>query len=528
VTTTVTPPRGPEADERPATPLRVATAGPRVETRRDRRTRIAAQRSTATWVAPAGLALLALVVRLFVFRGLWVDEAISVDQAHMSFGAMLENLRTTDLHPPLHHAFLWLTERAIGTSEFAVRLPSLVAGVLLVLVLYATGKELYDRRTGLIAAAITSVAPFAVWYSQEARMYGLLMLWSALAVWIGFRALRRNQTIDWVLLALVSAAIVWTQYLGGLLVAAQQLVIVVVLMRRVIKDGRPWRSLLPWAVMAGAIVVLLAPLVPFGLDQLHGVSYQSLSGPIGQAAPKVHPPGIGLYTIITNGVWAAFGYHADGTVAILVALWPAAVLLALFCLGRGWSTRTVALLAMIAIPVAGFIVLSLNHPDLFTIRYLSAIVPLVLLLLARLTARLAPPGRGTVAVVGVVMLLLGVALVDQQLSPDNPRRYDDREAVHFIDHRAQPGDEIIYAPTYLREVVHYYAPEIPADNISGGRKLPRQGRVFVVGSFFDVPGTYAELGTVLTQVKERGHKIVGHWRFVNVQVWELAERGQAQ
>ena len=39
---------------------------------------------------------------------------------------------TTDVHPPLHHTLLWLTVRVFGTSEFAVRLPSLIAGVALV------------------------------------------------------------------------------------------------------------------------------------------------------------------------------------------------------------------------------------------------------------------------------------------------------------------------------------------------------------------------------------------------------------
>jgi uncharacterized membrane protein len=525
MTTTVTPPRGADANGSVAAPARLAPADDLIPSRRERRTRIVARRERRSWVAPAALVAFALVIRLLVFRGLWVDEAISVSQAHMSLGAMLENLRTTDLHPPLHGFALWVTTRAIGSSEFAVRLPSLIAGVAFVAVLYAAGREIYDRRTGLIAAAIATVAPLTVWYSQEARMYGFLMLWSALAVWVGFRALRRGRWIDWLLLAVLSAAIVWTQYLGGLFVAAQQVVIGLVLIRRVVKGGRPWHSMLGWAVGLGVAAVLVAPLVPFGWAQLHNASYQGLSGLPGK--PPVDHGGVDLYTIITNAVWGVFGYHANRTVAVVVALWPAGVLLALLSLGRGFSARTLALVAMIVVPVVGFVVISMNHPDLFTIRYLSAIVPVILLVLARLTARLTPPGPTTVAVVSVVMLVLGVALVDQQLSPDNPRRYDDREAVHYIDQRAKPGDRIIYAPIYLGEVVAYYAPKVPADNISGVEKLPRHGRVFVVGSFFDVPGTYAELGTVLSQIEQRGRKIVHERRFTNVRVWELHERGRS-
>ena len=38
-----------------------------------------------------------------------------------------------------------LTIRAFGHGEFLVRLPSLIAGTLIVPVLYAFGRELYDR-----------------------------------------------------------------------------------------------------------------------------------------------------------------------------------------------------------------------------------------------------------------------------------------------------------------------------------------------------------------------------------------------
>ena len=67
----------------------------------------------------------------------------------MPFGQMLADMRTTDVHPPLHHAVLWVTVRLFGTSEVAVRLPSLLAGVALVPVMFWVGRTLYDRRTGL-------------------------------------------------------------------------------------------------------------------------------------------------------------------------------------------------------------------------------------------------------------------------------------------------------------------------------------------------------------------------------------------
>ena len=53
-------------------------------------------------------------------RSIWVDEAMSIHEAHMSLGSMLDNLRATDRHPPLHYLILWLVVRLFGDGELAV------------------------------------------------------------------------------------------------------------------------------------------------------------------------------------------------------------------------------------------------------------------------------------------------------------------------------------------------------------------------------------------------------------------------
>ena len=161
---------------------------------------------TASTLAMAGLVVAALVVRLATERGLWVDEAISVRQAQLPFGQMLADMRNTDVHPPLHHALLWVTVRVFGTSELAVRLPSLLAGAALIPVMGWVGRVLYDRRTGWVAAGLAAIAPFCVWYSQEARMYALFMLLAAVAVGAQVQAIRRGRTGDWVLYGVTTAA----------------------------------------------------------------------------------------------------------------------------------------------------------------------------------------------------------------------------------------------------------------------------------------------------------------------------------
>ncbi len=91
-----------------------------------------------------GLIIVGLALRLAVPRGIWVDEAISIHQARLSLHDLFRNLYYGDRQPPLYHLTLWLTIRVFGHSAFAVRLPSLIAGTLLIPVLYELGRELYD------------------------------------------------------------------------------------------------------------------------------------------------------------------------------------------------------------------------------------------------------------------------------------------------------------------------------------------------------------------------------------------------
>ena len=84
----------------------------------------------------------------------------------------------------------WVDYRLLGTSEWALRLPSAIAGIALVPVAWGIGKELADRAAAIATAAIVAVGPLFVWYSQEARVYGLFMFTTGVAILCFVRLLR--------------------------------------------------------------------------------------------------------------------------------------------------------------------------------------------------------------------------------------------------------------------------------------------------------------------------------------------------
>jgi Dolichyl-phosphate-mannose-protein mannosyltransferase len=482
-----------------------------------------AGRDWRRWSALGALCLVAAVLRMATSRGLWVDEAISVRQAQLPLGTMLADVRDSDVHPPLHHSMLWATVRLFGTSEFAARLPSLIAGVALVPVMTWTGRLLYDRRTGWVAAVLAAIAPFAVWYSQEARMYSLFMLLAALAIGAQVRTLRHGETRDWALLGAVTAAMLWTQYFAVLPVLVQQAAFAAVLWRDRHDHLRRRRLIRGWLISAAVVAVAMLPLLPILLDQLAAYGQRGAGLTPGQAGAGSSTLGssISVYAVGANLIWATLGYHADGVMVQLAAMWPLLMLLALVMLGRGRSGRSVYLLALVVVPMAALFVVGSMKRDLFELRYFAGAVPALFLLAARVVTSTVIRRGALLLSAAVAAAALSIALVDQQLNGANPRLYDFEGALAEIAERAEPGDVVLYEPAYLADVVDYYAPGVEARPV--GSAVPDADRtVFVLATerVIDAEDTSARLGHELA-VLDRQREIVDVFERPNVRVWEL-------
>ena len=146
-------------------------------------------------------------------RDMWYDEAFTGILLKAPFGEMNQMI-FDDVHPPLYY---WLAKpwsAMFGYTPAGIRLLSLALGLAIVASVFTVAKNLFNVKTGLLAAAITAFSPFAVEYSQEARMYslfGLLFLWS---VWFFYRALQTNSMKYWIAWGVFGGLSFYTHYLA--------------------------------------------------------------------------------------------------------------------------------------------------------------------------------------------------------------------------------------------------------------------------------------------------------------------------
>jgi uncharacterized membrane protein len=169
----------------------------------------------------AGIFLIGLILRLYEIsrKPLWLDEASTYYLTTQPDLMSVISAASADHHAPLHFITIWCV-RLFGSSEFFLRAPSAIAGALTVLVIFFIAKEIWNEHAGLIAAALLAVSPYHILYSQEARMYGMAVLFVSLAVYMFLRSARTGRLSDWLLFGGTCALAFYTHFYTAFAIVA--------------------------------------------------------------------------------------------------------------------------------------------------------------------------------------------------------------------------------------------------------------------------------------------------------------------
>ncbi len=324
----------------------------------------------------SGLALLAFLLRVYRldYQSLWRDEVDAVIFATREVGAILATFATVGENGSLYFLGLHFWIDLFGRSEFAIRFPSVVFGVLAVLATYHLGREVVGRSVGVIGACLLAVSPYHVWYGQEAKMYAVISFLAPLSLLLLLRALRGGARWLW---------LAWAGLMGVFLYVhlfATMMVLVAATWTPLLLRRRP--RLTPVLVVTLALTLAALPVARWLLPA------------------ALTPVETGYFRYGLGEMATILLYNFSMGLRPAAGLWPAIVFVLLFVAGCAplvltvkhdgthetaceWpQARGVLLLVLYLLaPLLAIWLVSLRRPT-FTDRYLIITLPAFYLLIA--------------------------------------------------------------------------------------------------------------------------------------------------
>ncbi|MEO3928551.1 glycosyltransferase family 39 protein [Micromonosporaceae bacterium B7E4] len=399
------------------------------------------------WAVPA--LLMAAIGGAGVHRpGLWADELATWAAVAGPWSRTAVGLGYADMVIAPYYLLMNGWVELFGTSDVALRAPSVIAMALAASFVGGIGARLGGARAGLLAGVLFAVLPSTSRHAQEARVYALVVLAAAVATYLLVRIPERPTR--WRFAGYAGAVA-----LTGLFHAVALLVLAVhggyLLIRH--------RELVPrWLVAATAGLVPVLPLLVLGAGQTQQIEWIGDFG--------LRP--LGILTEAFGGAALAAGFG-------LAAAWsrplrhPGALYVA-------WALAPLALLLAVS-----------QVLPLMVFRYLLFTMPAWALLAG---AALARP-RAVWAALAVSAL--AALSVPAQLDLRSPGGHDEtatRQMATVIGQDYRPGDGIAYAVAdadtrccswVARDAIEHYLPADRRPRDVFLQRPPRTGGYFLAG-----------------------------------------------
>jgi len=255
--------------------------------RREAQPRRPAEGAVSTAAATTLALILGLATLLRVYAlgvGPWFDEILThVRYVRIPLGQIVTSYDSQNQHL-LFSVFARLTTWLLGDGVWQLRLPAAIFGVAGIAALWPVTLRLYGARIALLATALLACSYHHVWFSQNARGYTGLMLWTVLSGWYLLRGLEGEGNRAWCGYAVCVALGFYTHLTMIFVVAGHGAMVAWRFFRR---DGRTLSQrlepLLFGLLPAGLLTLTLyAPVLPqlLGGTLEHGGAVKQWSNPV--------------------------------------------------------------------------------------------------------------------------------------------------------------------------------------------------------------------------------------------------------
>lgn len=413
------------------------------------------------------------IIRLRAASGTFLnpDEALHYLLANQSSWRLAYEASLTNAHPPLLTFVLYFW-RALGDSEFVLRLPSVIAGTAYCWIVFKWLTRIFGLTAGFISLMLVTFLPPVIGLAAEVRQYAFLLFFLASAAYLLERALAENST-SLMFLSATSLGLAMLAHYSAILFAAAMGVYSLL---RVTTRRPAAKVCAAWVVGQSAALALFAFLYITHISKLKG-DYASgtINGWLSNSFFRAGHENPLLFVIARSGgvFQYVFGQLAVGDVAFVtfiagvvllwrgspgksnVANWQLGTLLILpFAIGAGASLARIY-------PYGG------TRHSAFLIMFAIAGVSF---LLARLMKQRI--GRGIVLAILVIAVCNAFGKPHRPyMLPEDQSRLQMTRAMEFVRSQIPQSDVILVDYQTRLLLAHYLCPQQPMSFKPSGAKL---------------------------------------------------------
>jgi uncharacterized membrane protein len=339
---------------------------------------------------------------------LWLDEGFTALYSQQTWRSVAGVNGFYSPHPPLFFTLVKVSDLFVS-NQLAGRLIAVVAGIATIPVFYLLIAKVLDRRAAFVSSLVLALSPIHLYYSQEARMYSLVVFLIAVSY---YALISYHQQPRWTWAALYGVAAclaLWVDYSSTYALAPQAVLILV-------QFYRHRRAAAPLFIAGVCAVAAYLPWIPQVLSSIDAANQvERRESYLGVDSTRIGTTLLAMIGYAGDGSYfqtlraTAWNRYPDSRAFFLLAALPVA-LLGVRGLWRRWEAMTVVV-GLLATMVVGIWV-SLISPGFAERTVLTTTLGWAALLGAAFSAKSSRVVKAIATVSLIAVLLMQSSTID--------------------------------------------------------------------------------------------------------------------
>ena len=330
--------------------------------------------------------------------------------------------------------------------------------------IYVMGRRLFNEEVGLLAALILAFSTLNVQYSQEARMYSLMVLLALLSMYFFIRFLQRDTIVISVGYVVCTTLLLYTHVYGAFVVIAQNVYLLTLLVLSRERAFRPRH----WITLQVLLVAFFIPWISFLIRAISKVEkgiwiptptinlliqtlvYYSGFPILGNAAATNL-----LRVFFALAVLSVFTYHkVRGSIDWKAPLKGLKSYAWEVSFTKDYSALYLLAVLLLAINIIPFVISLFSQPIYWT-RYTIVGSVALYLIVAKGISHI----NYRYAKLAVIIIVVALSFANLQTYYTAAPKPQVREATSFINAHAKDGDLVLLypGPDYYDPLFNYYS-----------------------------------------------------------------------